>query len=74
MASFYYYDQNPFPFRLIWYSRGGLIIKSPNLPKKKKTLKDSGRSSKMPPSCKWPKRYLKLRIFSNNYWMRLSMV
>ena len=50
------------------------MIKSPNLHKEKKTLKDSGRSSKMPPSWKWPIRYLKLRIFSNNYWMRLSMV
>ena len=40
MASFYYYDQNPFRFSfdiLIWYSQWGFENKTPNLHKKAKS-------------------------------------
>ena len=40
MASFYYYDQNPFRFSfhiLIWYSQWGFENKSPNFHKKAKS-------------------------------------
>ena len=47
MASFYYYDQNPLLFSF------HILIGIPSEVSKAKTLKDSGRGSKMTSSCKW---------------------
>ena len=54
MASFYYYEHNPFRFHKILYSQGGLNNKGPNFAQESKTLKDSGRGSKIMSSCNWP--------------------
>ena len=54
MASFYYYDQNPFRFSFhikICNPSNGLNNK---FTQESKTLKDSGRSGKMMSWCKWP--------------------
>ena len=57
MTSFYYYDQDPSRFRFLVLIKAFVIQTSlglQNLKMKGKTKKDSGRSSKMTPSCKWP--------------------
>ena len=57
MASFYYYDQDPSGFCFLVQIRAFVIQTSlglHNLNMKGKNEKDSGRSSKMTPSCKWP--------------------
>ena len=56
MTSFYYYDQNPSGVCFLVQIKA-FVIQTwqglPNLNMKGKT-KDSGRGSKMTPSCKWP--------------------
>ena len=52
MTSFYYYDQNPSGFCFLVLIRAFVIQTS--LGYERKNEKDSGRSSKMTPSCKWP--------------------
>ena len=47
MVSFYYYDQNALLFSF------HILIGIPSEVSKAKTLKDSGRGSKMTSSCKW---------------------
>ena len=57
MTSFYYCDQNPSGFCFLVLIRAFVIQTSlglENLNMKVKTKKDSGRSSKITPSCKWP--------------------
>ena len=49
MTSFYYYEQNPSGVCFLGQIKAFVIQTSLGLPKK-----DSGRSSKMTPSCKWP--------------------
>ena len=56
MTSFYYYDQNPSGFCFIVQIKAFVIQISLGLPnlnmKERKNVRDSGRSSKMTPSCK----------------------
>ena len=55
MTSFYYYDQNPSAVCILVQTRAFVI--KPRWDYKiliRKTKKDSGRRSKMSPSCKWP--------------------
>ena len=55
MASFYYYDQDPLGFCFLVQIRAFVIQTSLGLHNlNMKGNKDSGRSSKMTPSCKWP--------------------
>ena len=49
MASFYYYDQNPSSFCFLVQIRAFVTLSSLGLPNL-----NSGRCSKMTPSCKWP--------------------
>ena len=57
MASFYYYDQNPSGFCFL-VQITAFVIKSSlellNFKSEGKNEKNSGRSSKMTPSCSWP--------------------
>ena len=51
MTSFYYYDQNLSGFCvLVQISLAGIT----KFEYERKNKKDSGRSSKITPSCKWP--------------------
>ena len=64
MASFYYYDQNPFRFSFPFVKFGNLCevyIKKALICKRKKILKDSGDGSKMTSSCKRPVAVLCLK-------------
>ena len=57
MTSFYYYDQNPSGFCFLVLIRAFVMQTSAGITKftyERKIEKDSGRSSKMTPSCKWP--------------------
>ena len=57
MTSFYYYDQNPLGFCLLLQIRALCYLNLSGITKfkyERKNEKDSGRSSKMTPSCKWP--------------------
>ena len=57
MASFYYYDQDPSGFCFLVQIRAFVFFSLTGATKfkyEKKTQKNSGRSSKMTPSCKWP--------------------
>ena len=57
MTSFYYYDKNPSGFCFLVLIRAFVIQTSAGITKftyERKNEKDSGRSSKMTPSCKWP--------------------
>ena len=56
MTSFYYYDQNPSWFCFLVQIRSS-VINLAGITKfkyERKNEKDSGRSSKTTPSCKWP--------------------
>ena len=53
----YYYNQNPSGFSLSCANYGFCHLNLAGITKfkyEKKNEKDSGRSSKMTPSCKWP--------------------
>ena len=53
----YYYDQNPSGFSFFCANYGFCHLNLAGITKfkyEKKNEKDSGRSSKMTPSCKWP--------------------
>ena len=72
MASFYYYDQSPsgFPFLC---KLSPLLFKLAGITKFKsdrKNEKNSGRSSKMTPSCKW---LLAMPLKYKNYPYKLSL-
>ena len=57
MASFYYYDQDPWGFCFLEQITAFVILTSfgpPSFKYEKKNEKNSGRSSKMTPSRKWP--------------------
>ena len=60
MTSFHYYDQNPSGLCVLVQIRAFVIEISLGLPNiyniiyERKNEKDSGRSSKMTSSCKWP--------------------
>ena len=57
MASFYYYDQDPSEFCFLAWIRFSFcylnVTGTTKFKYEKKTQKNSGRSSKMTPSCKW---------------------
>ena len=57
MASFFYYDRDPsgfcFPVQISGFAYLSLTGAT-KFKYEKKTQKNSGRSSKMTPSCKWP--------------------
>ena len=55
MTSFYYYDQDPSDFCFLVLIRA--FVFETSLGYERKNKKDSGRSSKMTPSCKWPACY-----------------
>ena len=58
MASYYYNDHNPFRFPAYIFKFGNPreveITKALICTQESKTMKDSGRSSNMTSSCKWP--------------------
>ena len=57
MTSFYYYDPNPSGVCFLVQNKGFCFLNLAGITKFKydrKNEKDSGRSSKMTPSCKWP--------------------
>ena len=57
MVSFHYYDQDPSGFCFLVQVRAFVILNPHGATKfkyKNKTQKNSGRSSKMTSSCKWP--------------------
>ena len=57
MVSFYYYDQDPSGFYFSCANYGFCYLNLTGATKvkyEKKNEKNSGRSSKMTPSCKWP--------------------
>ena len=59
MTSFYYYDQNPLGFCFLVQIRAVLLFNPTGVTKfkyERKNDKDSGRRSKMTPSCEWPFR------------------
>ena len=71
MASFYYYDQDPSGFCfLVQITACYLNLTGATKFKyEKKNEKNSGRSSKMRPSCKWPiERFTHVTSIYANLW------
>ena len=54
MASFYYYDKDPSRFCFLLQIGALNLTEITKFKYEKKNEKNSGRSSKVTPSCKWP--------------------